>query len=77
MKKSILIVVLACFSLFLCGCVKYEYNFEVDKKQNVNISMYSGFNVGAINSVFSAFAPEGRNNDFETSIEQELENGKQ
>ena len=38
--------------------------------------MYSGFNIGAINSVFSTFAPEGRKNDFETSIEQELENGK-
>lgn len=64
MKKVFLILLVSTITFICTGCVKFDYNIEINKDNKINISQTQGFNV----KFFRAISP-GFDNGFKKSVD--------
>ena len=74
MKKIVSFLICATLCIFLTGCTKYQATFEIDKNQNVGISVFGGFNVDEIfGFMVKTFGANAQEYDFKSMMKKNMQ----
>lgn len=69
MKKFLLFFMTCCLAFFCTGCVKYSYNYEIDKKDKVTLNETEAFNTALFQSIDPMFNEKWQNTYNSTASE--------